>query len=61
MNSESLKREYPEIEVVILDVTDWNKTERVLNHFGPIDLVVNNAGICISNPLTDIAEDDFDR
>lgn len=60
-NLDSLKKEIPEIEIIQLDVTDWNKTEHVLKDIGPIDLVVNNAGMGWLKSMMDIVEEDFDR
>ena len=34
--------------------------EAALEHFGRIDLLVNNAGIFIPKPFTDYTEEDFE-
>lgn len=59
--SDNLKAENPDIEILQLDVTDWRKTEQVLKNIGPIDLLVNNAGMGWMKPMSDIVEDDVDR
>ena len=35
--------------------------DSALNHFGRIDLLVNNAGIFIPKPFTEYTEDDYNR
>ncbi|KAJ8948429.1 hypothetical protein NQ318_007952 [Aromia moschata] len=58
---ESLKKEVPSIEIIPLDLSDWKKTEEGLAGVGPIDLLVNNAGLAILGPLTEVVEEDVDR
>ncbi|KAJ8923050.1 hypothetical protein NQ315_001599 [Exocentrus adspersus] len=57
----SLKQEVPSIEIITLDLSDWAKTEEALQNIGPIDLLVNNAGLAILGPLTEVKEEDVDR
>ncbi|XP_050502962.1 L-xylulose reductase-like [Diabrotica virgifera virgifera] len=57
----SLKKEIPSIRIIPLDLSDWNATENALTNVGPIDLLVNNAGLAILGPLTEVKEDDVDR
>ncbi|XP_019865188.1 L-xylulose reductase-like [Aethina tumida] len=57
---DKLKKHDPKIEIVILDITDWNKTSQVLENIGPVDLLVNNAGLGWVKPITEIIEDDLD-
>nr|CAI5860565.1 unnamed protein product [Callosobruchus analis] len=57
----SLKNEIPSIETIALDLSDWNKTKQGLANIGPIDLLVNNAGLAILGPLTEVKESDVDR
>ena len=46
-------------------VADWSSAQRIvetaLDHFGRIDLLVNNAGLSASGPIWDCAPDLFDR
>ncbi|XP_044758162.1 L-xylulose reductase [Coccinella septempunctata] len=58
---ESLKKEVPSIEIVTMDIGDWNKTQQTLSKLGPIDLLVNNAGLALLAPVTNIPEDHFDQ
>ncbi|VEN61967.1 unnamed protein product [Callosobruchus maculatus] len=55
-----LKKELPSIEIVELDIADWKQTENVLKNIGPIDLLVNNAGMGWLKSLLDATEEDVD-
>ncbi len=48
-----------------LDVTNEADVDRVMRqaarHFGAVDIVVNNAGIGLSAPITETSVEDFDR
>src|SRR5580658_8766610 len=35
--------------------------EAAINNFGPIDVLVNNAGLFLSKPFTDFTTEDFDH
>lgn len=61
ISTESLQKELPSIEIYAADLADWNKTEQVLNQIGDVDLLVNNAGLAILGPLTEVTEEDYDR
>nr|CAH7744496.1 unnamed protein product [Callosobruchus chinensis] len=54
----ALKKEMPAIETIELDVSDWKATEKILRNAGPIDLLVNNAGVGMIKSLTTVTEDD---
>ena len=43
-NLDSLKVECPEIQIVAVDLADWDATRKAVQDIGPIDLLVNNAG-----------------
>ncbi|XP_015914540.1 L-xylulose reductase isoform X2 [Parasteatoda tepidariorum] len=45
------------IRPICLDVGDWNKTQAVLEELGPVDLLVNNAGIAAPQLIGEIKED----
>lgn len=34
---------------------------KTINHYGKIDIVVNNAGIMVTKPIAEVTEDDFDK
>lgn len=58
---DSLKNEVPSIEIIAVDLADWKATKQALKNVGPIDLLVNNAGLAILEPLTAVSEDSVDR
>ncbi|XP_019880976.1 L-xylulose reductase [Aethina tumida] len=57
----SLQKEYSSIEIIPLDLSDWKATEASLSNIGPIDLLVNNAGLAILEPLTEVVESHVDK
>lgn len=58
---ESLKQEVPSIETIAVDLSNWNATKDALKEIGPVDLLVNNAGLAILEPLTEVTEEHIDR
>jgi L-xylulose reductase len=56
----SLKFEVP-CETITADLADAAACRRAAEQAGPIDLLVNNAGISIPEPLLDTTVDAFDR
>ncbi|KAL1494328.1 hypothetical protein ABEB36_009943 [Hypothenemus hampei] len=58
---ESLQKEEPSIEIYQADLANWKKTEEVLGKIGNVDLLVNNAGLAVLGPLTEVKEEDVDR
>ncbi|KAF8770667.1 L-xylulose reductase-like [Argiope bruennichi] len=57
----TLKNEIPAIEIVSVDVANWKETENVVKRLGPIDLLVNNAGIASLEEVGKITEESFDN
>jgi len=57
---DSLKQEDPRIETVLLDVSDWDKTRKVVSALGPVDCLVNNAGVLKMTPATEATPEEFD-
>lgn len=56
-----LKGEYPEIEIISVDLSDWFATTEALKDLNTIDGLVNNAGIAIIKPFEDLTEKDIDE
>ncbi|XP_008826490.1 carbonyl reductase [NADPH] 2 isoform X2 [Nannospalax galili] len=57
----SLARECPGIESICVDLGDWEATEQALGGVGPVDLLVNNAAVVLTQPFLDITKESFDR
>ncbi|KAM5135765.1 L-xylulose reductase [Mantella aurantiaca] len=58
---ESLARECPGVETVCVDLGDWSATEAAMKSIGPVDLLVNNAGVALLQPVLDITQEAFDK
>lgn len=59
---QSLKKETSDdLETVIVDLMNWQDTKAALSNLGPIDGLVNNAGVAVIKPFAEITEDDFDK
>lgn len=58
---EALKKEWPRVEIIQLDISDWKKTKELLGKVDNLDGLVNNAGIAIIKSINDITEEDFDN
>ncbi|KAJ8687135.1 hypothetical protein QAD02_022929 [Eretmocerus hayati] len=57
---DSLVQEDPKIQAICADLSDWNATKKAVESVLPIDLLVNNAGIAILDPVTSVKPEDFD-
>ncbi|CAH0386779.1 unnamed protein product [Bemisia tabaci] len=58
---DDLKAEVPSIRPIQVDLDNWNETREKLKDVGPVDGLVNNAGVAFINSFFDITENDFDR
>ncbi|OWR42712.1 L-xylulose reductase [Danaus plexippus plexippus] len=58
---DSLHAQYPSIDVVALDVGDYDKTRQVIDDLGHFDALVNNAAIANCQPFLECSPDVFDR
>ncbi|XP_071443322.1 L-xylulose reductase isoform X2 [Hetaerina americana] len=58
---DSLAAETQGIEVICVDLADWEKTRNALKSIGHIDLLVNNAAIALLEPFIDIKPENIDR
>lgn len=54
---DSLKQEYPTIQTVSCDVSDWKTTRKLVTSVMPIHLLVNNAAILLENHFMDVSEE----
>lgn len=60
-NLDKLSTEYPSVNTIQVDVTDWDKTKTAVEHIGTLDLLVNNAGIFENAFFVDTDVDFFDN
>nr|XP_034830820.1 uncharacterized short-chain type dehydrogenase/reductase y4vI-like [Maniola hyperantus] len=58
---ESLQSEYPSIDIVDVDIMDWNKTREVVESLGHFDALVNNAAVAVCDPFLTCTAADFDK
>ncbi|GIX85176.1 hypothetical protein CEXT_786371 [Caerostris extrusa] len=58
---DALKKEHAKIQPLCLDVGNWEVTKNALKGVGPIDLLVNNAGIMDTKEYGTYTEQDCDR
>ncbi|XP_055386359.1 L-xylulose reductase [Condylostylus longicornis] len=60
-NLELLKQECPKIQVIQVDLNDWNGTRDALCNVNSLDGLVNNAGVAYIKPFSELTEEDFDN
>lgn len=58
---EQLQSEYPSIDIIDVDIADWDKTRRVVESLGHFDALVNNAAVAICDPFLTCTAADFDK
>lgn len=58
---ESLQSEYPSIDIVDVDITDWDKTRQVVESLGHFDALVNNAAVAVCDPFLTCSPTDFNK
>lgn len=57
---EELKTACPGIQTVSIDLTNWSGTREALKSIQSLDGLVNNAGMAIIKPFSEMTEEDFD-
>ncbi|CAL8111763.1 unnamed protein product [Orchesella dallaii] len=58
---EQLKKDFPKITAETVDVSNWKQTQKIIEGFGPMDYLVNNAGIIIFEDFVNITEDQVNK
>ncbi len=58
---DDLRKNFPKITAVHLDLTDLEKTKSVVESFGPLDFLVNNAGVYVAQPFIETTTDVLNR
>lgn len=51
----------PNINIINVDLQDWDKTREEVSKIGHIGLLVNNAGVVCTLPFIDIPKEEIDR
>jgi len=59
-NLAALKKEFPNIQTVLADLSDWEGTRKAVEDIGPVDYLINNAGVAILAPFMNIQPEHFD-
>jgi len=54
---QKLKQELPNVTAQVVDVADWDATRKVVESFGVLDHLVNNAGVLMTEPFLDISKE----
>lgn len=49
------------ITPVVCDLSDWDATEKAVSAIGPLDLLVNNAGVNILEHFLDVTKESFNK
>lgn len=57
----SLKSECPEIEIIAVDLEDWDATRNALETLEPFDYLINNAAILTPGLFMDITPTKFNQ
>ncbi|XP_052071437.1 L-xylulose reductase-like [Mytilus californianus] len=57
---DSLKVEIPNINTYQIDLQNWEKTREIVTHKGPVDFLVNNAGIGRWQPFLEMSKENLD-
>lgn len=58
---EELKNICSTVEIIPVDLKNWQHTRDILSKLPQIDGLVNNAGVAIIKPFTELTEQDFDE
>lgn len=58
---DSLKEDVPDIDVYNVDIADWDKTRSLVESIGPLEILVNNAGLTYATPFLDTTKEVLDN
>jgi L-xylulose reductase len=58
---QELKTSLPKVNAIQCDVSKWGSTKSIVQSIGPIDHLVNNAGIGTTRSLLKITEEDYNQ
>ncbi|XP_033760869.1 L-xylulose reductase-like [Pecten maximus] len=57
---DSLKSEVPSMNIVQANLQDWDGSRKIVEQLGPIDLLVNNAGVARNAPFLEVKKEQLD-
>jgi len=57
----TLEKECPGVRTVVVNLEDWDNTQKVLKELGPVNALVNSAGITIDESFLKITPDNYDK
>jgi len=58
---DTLKAECPGVTTAVADLSDWEYTRSIVESFGRLDHLVNNAGILFNEEFLNITEENLDK
>ncbi|XP_052069809.1 D-erythrulose reductase-like [Mytilus californianus] len=56
---DTLKKEVPSMHVIQIDLQEWDKSRETIAKIGPVDLLVNNAGVSKLAKFTEMKKEDL--
>ncbi|XP_034940473.1 L-xylulose reductase [Chelonus insularis] len=57
---ETLKKEDPKIQIITVDISDWDATRKAIKGVLPIHMLVNNAAVACLHPFLELTQEHFD-
>jgi len=60
-NLAKLESEFPGITTVRADLSNWEDTRQAVEKCGPIDYLINNAGVVHVQPFMNVTPESFDE
>jgi NADP-dependent 3-hydroxy acid dehydrogenase YdfG len=63
-NSEHLKtlqKDFPKVQILSVDLSNWNETRAAVAKIGQLDFLVNNAGVGPASPFLNLDSAAFDE
>jgi len=58
---DSLKKEFPTITTLTVNLSNWDETRSAVESVLPIDGLVNNAGIAMHNSFLEVTPEEIDQ
>ncbi|KAL5019808.1 hypothetical protein ScPMuIL_002700 [Solemya velum] len=55
-----LKEELPSVQIICVDLQNWDETRKAVSEAGPIDYLVNNAGYLAYKPILETSRQEID-